>query len=489
MSDKPLLQTLSRAIITQSGIQLSGNWHESNYHPLFCCSGSSSDSSIHRTIPYHDILFAEELDSSASDGDFGTREIELTYVARNNKIDLKKEIVIVTDYEPNLSQTILQKAYGQTDRTHPQRILVLINPHGGKGKALRLFEDKAEPILNAAQCEYEVCTTLKHQHATELIRTRKDILDFDTIVCASGDGIPHEVINGLYQRDDRAECFEHLTVTQIPCGSGNAMSLSCLDTNDPAEAALSVLKAPSVRIDLMAITQPSQPVRLSFLSLTYGMIADGDIGTEWLRFLGPFRFEVGIVTKLLQNAKYPCDLSVDFCAKDHQLLSQHYCDNIKSDYSKTQHLPITDQSFELKSPSLENPPPTDWERLDSQITDNLSIFYVGKMPIVSADTNFFPAAIPDDGCMDLVITDNRSSVLDTANLLLQVDKGTHVLQKDVIHSKVKAFRLTPRIPKGYISVDGESFPFETTQVEVLPTLLKTVMKEGTYAETGFPSYS
>ncbi|KAK9345034.1 hypothetical protein V1522DRAFT_408474 [Lipomyces starkeyi] len=41
--------------------------------------------------------------------------------------------------------------------------------------------------------------------------------NYDPIVCCSGDGIPHEVFNGLSKRTNAAAAFK-MPVCQLPCG-------------------------------------------------------------------------------------------------------------------------------------------------------------------------------------------------------------------------------------------------------------------------------
>lgn len=130
--------------------------------------------------------------------------------------------------------------------------------------------------------------------------------------------------------------------------------------------------------------------------------------------------------------------------------------------------------------------PEDWEIYDKDKTENMRIFYSGKMPYIAATTNFFPAALPADGAIDLVVFDSRSKFASTANALLSLEKGTHVWDDCVEHMKVEAFRLEPKSTTPcYISVDGERFPYETFQVEVLKGVLRTILWEGNYTVTGF----
>ena len=288
------------------------------------------------------------------------------------------------------------------------------------------------------------------------------------------------------------------------------MSVSCHGTSNPSYAALSLLKSVESRIDVMCCTQPSykdQP-RLSFLSQTYGVIAESDINTEFMRFLGAARFELGVTLNVLQRKKYPCDIYVKYAAKSKNDLKDHYLQHkgrlnrLRSDLesrdtsfldvpqlaqdSDLNDVKITEDSFKLKWPFQEDVP-SDWERIDPDITYNTGIFYTGKMPYIAADTKFFPAALPDDGAMDFVLTDARTPITRIAPILMSLDKGSHVLQPEVGHSKILAFRLIPYVKNSVISVDGESFPYETLQVEILPKIVKTLLKNGNYVDTDFES--
>ena len=125
--------------------------------------------------------------------------------------------------------------------------------------------------------------------------------------------------------------------------------------------------------------------------------------------------------------------------------------------------------------------------MDSELTDNLTIFYTGKMPYIAKDTKFFPAALPADGTIDLVITDARIPVTRMTPILLSLDKGSHVLEPEVIHSKILAYKIIPKVESGLFSVDGEKFPLEPLQVEIMPMLCKTLLRNGRYIDTEFES--
>lgn len=437
--------------------------------------------------------------------------VEITFAKPRRHDIVPKHLTLSISYpnsSPNVDivEEILRRSFKGARRE--RKILVIINPFGGKGKAKKMFVSKCKPILLASKCSIDTAYTKYAMHAVDIAR-EVDIDKYDTIACASGDGIPYEVINGLFQRPDRAEAFNKLAVTQLPCGSGNAMSVSCHWTNNPSYAALCLVKSVESRIDLMCCSQPSYYKdfpRLSFLSQTYGIIAESDINTEFIRWMGPARFELGVAFNVLQRKKYPCELYVKYAAKLKNDLKVHYLEHknraslrfetelesIEDRHDQDSSLheigtdSVTEKDFKLKFP-LDDGIPSDWERVDPDLTDNLGIFYTGKMPYIAADTKFFPAALPADGTMDLVITDARTPVTRMAPILLALDKGSHVLQPEVVHSKILAYKLVPKITNSLFSVDGEKFPLEPLQVEVMPRLCKTLLRNGSYVDTEFDS--
>ncbi|CCD27478.1 sphinganine kinase LCB4 NDAI_0K02870 [Naumovozyma dairenensis CBS 421] len=448
--------------------------------------------------------------------------IELSFVIPIEENLIPKKINLIIDYLPSfpssndLVQEIMNRSYKNVSQQ--RSILIIINPHGGKGKASKLFNKWSKPILSTSNCKFEIINTTYSSHATDIAKSL-DISKYDIIACASGDGIPYEVINGLYQRPDRVDAFNKLTITQIPCGSGNAMSISCHWTDNTSHATLCLLKSIEKRIDLMCCSQPSyanQSPRLSFLSQTFGVIAESDINTEFIRWMGPVRFELGVAYNVIQGKRYPCDIFVKYATKSKDELKSHYikhklknnCENEElhfdrnnksqaslrsldkqvassssSPFNDTEHI-VTEQDFIVKYP-LDKGVPDDWEKLNPQITDNLNIFYTGKMPYISADTKFFPAALPNDGTFDLIITDISTPLTKITPILLSLDKGAHVLHPEVIHSKIIAYKMIPKIKDSVISVDGERFPVEPIQVEIMPNLCKTLLRNGSYVDSKF----
>ncbi|KAH3670634.1 hypothetical protein OGAPHI_001149 [Ogataea philodendri] len=479
------------AKIDSQGIIIDESRHEDHEPGITCvCSIGSSDFdrlSGGKLVPFKNIVWVEVGDNQS---------VEVTYV-----VEKASEVAIhtvVADVSPSdrvaevnskaLATKLMNLAYA--DSEPHKSVVVFLNPHSGQGKAHKFYTHQVEPVLKAARYRVELVNTTYSGHATDYMR-EMDIEKYDGVICASGDGIPHEVVNGLYQRTDRAEAFTKLFVCQAPCGSGNAMSLSCLGTLNPGLAALEIVKGHVVRADLMAVCNSRGLSKLSFLSQTFGIIAEADIGTEWMRFVGQARFDIGVAVKVFTKTQFPCKIAVKRITNNKQELADHYRERYSQPPSTN--VPLTATSFELNSFEAdhnfdEDHLPSGWEWLDEKVTDNLAIFYTGKMPFISKDVNFFPAALPNDGSIDMIVFDGRSNIISTADALLNLNKGKHIWKKDIDHIKVESYRLIPKLAPGrksYISIDGENSPVEPIQAEILHGVLKTIMTGGRFKESGF----
>ncbi|TRY72571.1 hypothetical protein TCAL_00196 [Tigriopus californicus] len=102
-----------------------------------------------------------------------------------------------------------------------QKILVALNPLAGKGNALKVFRDILVPIFKDAATEYEVLVTEYPGHAYSVVKN-ENLARWKGVVCVSGDGLIHEVLNGLFDRVDWQDALSHLSVSSIPIGTISA---------------------------------------------------------------------------------------------------------------------------------------------------------------------------------------------------------------------------------------------------------------------------
>ena len=107
----------------------------------------------------------------------------------------------------------------------------MINPFGGAGAAARNFETIAGPLLTYAHMDITVRFTERALHARDIVATELGPGDFDSIITVSGDGLIHEVVNGLCLRADWKEFKETISIGFIPGGTGNGLCKSVLFTS------------------------------------------------------------------------------------------------------------------------------------------------------------------------------------------------------------------------------------------------------------------
>ncbi|KAL1791783.1 hypothetical protein ACET3X_009534 [Alternaria dauci] len=168
-----------------------------------------------RSIPFYNILWAEH----SSDG-----QITIQYAQPTSKTSVRPAILSYTLDKPDSTATepwiekLLARAYGASQRA--KRIKVLVNPFGGQGGAVKMYHKTIAPILAAARCELDVEKTQHNGHGVEIARDL-DIDAYDVVACCSGDGIPHEVWNGLGKRSDAARALNKIAVAQLPSAAAD----------------------------------------------------------------------------------------------------------------------------------------------------------------------------------------------------------------------------------------------------------------------------
>ena len=425
------------------------------------------------------------------DAEVNPSNLVITYAQPSSKYDVAVSALHYPIHEKQKPEIeiwvgkLLGMAYGNAQRR--KRLKVLINPFGGKGTAASLYQSYAAPIFAAARCQVDVQTTEHRGHAIE-IAEQLDINAYDAIVCCSGDGLPYEVFNGLGNRRNGREALAKVAVALLPCGSGNGMSWNCLGTGSNSIAALGIVKGLRTPLDLVSITQQNTRT-LSFLSQSFGIVAESDLGTDNIRWMGAQRFTYGFLVRLMKRTIWPCDLSIKVEIDDKNAIKEHYVTHstcaIDPDADRIR-LEAAEQSPalpELQYGTVQDELPKDWDTVPGETMGN---FYAGNMAIMSKDTNFFPASLPNDGLMDIVTINGTVSRAISLKMMNEIGTGGFFDMPDVKIRKATAFRLVPHEKEGYISIDGEQVPFEAFQGEIHQGLGTVLSKNGRAYEAEGP---
>ncbi|KAI8340473.1 ATP-NAD kinase-like domain-containing protein [Chlamydoabsidia padenii] len=360
------------------------------------------------------------------------------------------------------------------DMVMKKRLKVLINPFSGQGKAKQIYETQVRSLFEAAKCQVDVQYTEYQGEATQ-IALELDIEAYDAIVTISGDGVIHEVINGLLQRSSA----DLLPLGVIPAGTGNALSICLLGEQagfDPTTAALQIIKGRPLALDLCSITYDDHRY-FSFLSQNYGITAYADLATEHLRWMGDGRTVVGLMKEILSGKTYGMEAAIQIVETNKEKIQQQY---ETAHETSTWTSLLSDRSDTL--PALDEPIPDDW----TLIHGDISFFLASKTPYLARGMLSHPYALPNDGLLDLLLVRGNYGVAKHMDVFNKVQKGNHLDSDIVEYYKIKAFRLTPKPAPGqkaYLAIDGEHAPLKPFQVQVHPRLIPVLSLSHTFIHT------
>ncbi|KAF9564611.1 hypothetical protein CPC08DRAFT_734307 [Agrocybe pediades] len=379
----------------------------------------------------------------------------LTVAFLDQKKKKKKEMeLVVIEGEVEESQTahaaewvesVMKAAYDDLDIKRSRRLMVFVNPFGGTKKGAQVFLKKVEPIFKAAGCPMEVLYTTHQGHGKEVAKTLP--FTFDAIVTVSGDGMVHEILNGFLEHAHPLRAFS-TPIAPIPSGSGNGLAVNLLGHE--------------MKVDLCSVTQSGKR-SISFMSQALGLMAELDIGTDNLRWMGETRFVYGLFRGILKFNPCPVQLSYKVATNDKHKMAQTY-HSIQSEKVASPTTPSSAGFGDFLGRSL---PPLKYLPDDDDgwttFTEPTLYVYAGKGPYVSRDFMAFPVSLPDDGLIDIMA------------------------MCKVHYVKAHAYRIKPLETKGYLSIDGEPFPFEEYQVEVHQGLGTFMSPYGHYAANFEPT--
>jgi sphingosine kinase len=339
-----------------------------------------------RAIPFYHVLWAERQGDELLI-EYGALSAKATVRAASLKYSVETSTV---DQVNKWVNKLLDRAYGQSQRK--KRMKVLVNPHSGKGSAEKWYYRDVQPLLKAARCSIDMVKTKYRGEALE-IAERLDIEAFDVVAACSGDGLPYEVFNGLGKRPDAKKALSKIAVVNVPCGSGNAMSCNLNGTDSTSLATLVIIKGIPTPLDLISITQGNTRT-LSFLSQSVGIVAESDLATENLRWMGSARFTYGFLTRLWSKTVYPCDIAVKVAIEDKALIKQHYRreqDNHEPASERRGYKFTIDDDASASSGSGEGLPPLKYGTVNDKLPegwelvpyDKLGNFYCGNVRVFS----------------------------------------------------------------------------------------------------------
>uniref|UniRef100_T1IWA5 DAGKc domain-containing protein n=1 Tax=Strigamia maritima TaxID=126957 RepID=T1IWA5_STRMM len=196
----------------------------------------------------------------------------------------------------------------------PKRLLIFINPFGGKRKAQKIYENKVRPIFELAAIDTQIIMTERANHARDFLQ-EACLSKLDGVVAVGGDGMFSELLNGLLLRMQKDASINvhnsqhqpkkpELRIGIIPAGSTDAMAFSTTGTNDPITSALHILIGDNVNVDVCGIFHENNLIRYATTMVAYGYFGDVMSDSEKNRWLGTYRYDWAGFKKVLRNRAY-----------------------------------------------------------------------------------------------------------------------------------------------------------------------------------------
>jgi sphingosine kinase len=210
---------------------------------------------------------------------------------------------------------VINAAYGGdptvcNNMPEKKRILALLNPFGGGGKAPAKW-DKAKMLLDFCHIDVTLKYTERRNHGYDILKDEVQIGQYDGIMTISGDGLIHEAINGAMNRPDKDQFMESIAFGFIPAGTANGLHKSVMEFANEEHgihnAAFVCAKGRKIKMDLTELTLEYHPEKkiYMFLCMCWAVVSDIDLNSEFMRWAGEARFHIYGVYRGVNQIKYP----------------------------------------------------------------------------------------------------------------------------------------------------------------------------------------
>ena len=165
----------------------------------------------------------------------------------------------------------------------PKRLLIFINPFGGRKEAEKVFTKKMIPLLNICDVQYKTFRTEHAGHATEILlgMATTEFESFDGLVCVGGDGTLSEIFTGLLLRTSNQDGQikrPNVRVGVVPAGSTDAVALSHHGTTDVETAIWHILLGDRRNVDVIEISSIRPDGKQVFEKFSLAMASYGYFG-------------------------------------------------------------------------------------------------------------------------------------------------------------------------------------------------------------------
>ena len=298
-----------------------------------------------------------------------------------------------------------------------RKVHLIINPYSGKKKGLEVGSI-VEKELSNYKIEVKKHITNEPNHAITIAQ-ELDLEEGDSVATVGGDGTFCEVISGFMSRNDGSH--NSIPLALVPAGTGNSQA-NDMEITDYMDATERIVRGRVRLIDIAETKYDFEDQRVTRYShnlVGWGLGVDSNILAEKMRFLGPLRYDIGVLLSILRGRVRKAKCFIDG------------------------HL----------------------------IESNFVLLLIQNTCTGGDRLRLAPKAQIDDGKMDLGIIYHigRLKILKLFNQLKA--KGSHVWNPNVEFYRFKTLRIETADPTS-INIDGENLGTTPLEIKVLPSAVK-----------------
>lgn len=403
----------------------------------------------------------------------------------------QEKLTPLNEFEPSKTNDLQETdavLMAKTNHSHHQGpILVLVNPHSGRGQSIKIFKKHVLKILESHDIKHDIFITTTDLRVRHYLLAKKldELTKYRAIMVISGDGLLYETVNAIMARQDWQQAIK-IPLGAIPTGSGNGLAYTLLNTSRMTVANQTdavrlcceqVIQAERSPCDLVRLRYGKETI-WSFLSIGWGLLADIDIDSEWLRFLGEFRFTVYGVLRSLTSVSYKGRLSIKLPSNQ---------SNEEEAVKLKEILRSESESFQTTNdnghggsgdgrrsggmiPSYDTDTPGEWIHIE----DKFVCLYAVHQPYVNSVTNFSPKSSLTDQLTYLTYIRGSLNIYQVIEFLLSIENGSHDKLPYVRVIPVESFQFQP-LQASKVVVDGEVIPWTVADGPISVTVVPRVL--------------
>ena len=126
----------------------------------------------------------------------------IDYVTKHKNHKWKRKSLCFRHTDPKVVskwEEMLEGLLRNISSDRPKKLLIFVNPFGGKGKGPKIFHRKIVPLLKLAGIKYDLIETEYANHAKDMLQ-KCSLEGIDGVVSVGGDGIFSEIFTGILLR-------------------------------------------------------------------------------------------------------------------------------------------------------------------------------------------------------------------------------------------------------------------------------------------------